>query len=148
MYSSKIEIDGNGILSSNIWSATFINYNEDVNIDHIFTYGIFRWETPSWTTIVKLIDFRCLELHTDNYVTFYNNYQCIMDKIDTIILSENNSNKDELCTICLNKLSTNTILHRYPCNHFFHKICSIKWLINKIDNKSCPVCRNDIYITK
>ena len=148
IYSSEIDNCSHNTLSSNIWSATFIRYNEDVHIDHVFTYGIFKWETPSWTTIVKLIDFRGLELHTDNYITFYNNYQCIINDIDIIMLSESNINKDELCTICLNKLSTNTILHKYPCNHLFHKICSIKWLINKINNKSCPVCRNDIYITK
>ena len=147
-YVSKIENYNNTLLSTNSWTATFIDYNDDINLDYIFTYGVFYWKTPSWITTVKLIDFRKLNLLTDNYITFYNNYQCIIKNIKILMLLENNTYKDDLCAICLNKLSTNTILHKYPCNHLFHKICSIKWLINKINDKSCPVCRNDIYITK
>ena len=55
--------------------------------------------------------------------------------------SETRHNNDEKCTICTSEFNSNTDIITLPCNHFFCKECTIRWL--KI-NKQCPICRCDI----
>ena len=49
--------------------------------------------------------------------------------------SEQN-NTTEVCTICLELVSTNE--RRLQCNHVFHENCINRWLSRRSD---CPVCR-------
>lgn len=49
--------------------------------------------------------------------------------------------EDDRCTICSTEYNSNTDIITLPCQHFYCKNCTIKWL--KI-NKQCPICRQDI----
>ena len=55
----------------------------------------------------------------------------VMDEIDL-------NNKDEICSICQEKIEKGVVLY---CNHIFHKKCLCEW--NSI-SMTCPLCRKDL----
>ncbi|KAK9767639.1 hypothetical protein K7432_002405 [Basidiobolus ranarum] len=54
-------------------------------------------------------------------------------------------NGDEICTICLEKLTDpehhNYVVRAMPCGHMFHQKCIFSWLdlVN-----ACPLCRSEL----
>ena len=51
------------------------------------------------------------------------------------------------CSICLDKINPNEFIRELYCDHYFHKKCIDKWLINmskKSENINCPICRCQI----
>jgi len=50
----------------------------------------------------------------------------------------NNTDEENLCSICLERFEINETLRRYPCSHLFHQTCSDRWLK---ENNVCPICR-------
>ena len=52
---------------------------------------------------------------------------------------EKNSENEEECIICTEKMTTG---RRLECNHSFHLICLSKWFEN--GHNSCPICRTEI----
>jgi hypothetical protein len=52
--------------------------------------------------------------------------------------SNNNSEINETCSICLENLNSNPVHELPECKHKFHSSCLITWL--RINN-GCPMCR-------
>lgn len=52
-------------------------------------------------------------------------------------------NSKEECSICLR--GKNVVTKKFTCPHVFHKICIEGWLEK---DRSCPVCRNTIFVAK
>nr|XP_043630225.1 probable E3 ubiquitin-protein ligase XERICO [Erigeron canadensis] len=50
------------------------------------------------------------------------------------------------CSVCLVEFKPNSEINRLSCGHVFHKSCLEKWL--KYWNVTCPLCRNDMMMTK
>jgi len=50
-------------------------------------------------------------------------------------------NKNDSCSICLDKLTSNVI--KLKCNHIYHKGCIMPWLK---ESNSCPLCREEIIL--
>ena len=48
------------------------------------------------------------------------------------------------CNICFENFKTNEYKREVICGHDFHKKCIDTW-INKYDNFSCPVCRENVF---
>ncbi len=48
----------------------------------------------------------------------------------------------EVCSVCLSQFSSEEVLIRLPCDHFFHEACISRWLLQ---DSSCPQCRFDLY---
>ena len=46
--------------------------------------------------------------------------------------------KDLECCICSDNLADSSLITRLECNHAYHEMCVMKWLLT---NDSCPVCR-------
>ena len=46
---------------------------------------------------------------------------------------------DDLCTICLNSLSSDEVYNIPECSHIFHTNCIIPWFRK---NSTCPCCRS------
>uniref|UniRef100_A0A8C1PKZ0 RING-type E3 ubiquitin transferase n=1 Tax=Cyprinus carpio TaxID=7962 RepID=A0A8C1PKZ0_CYPCA len=55
--------------------------------------------------------------------------------------SEEESDVDEKCTICLSMLEDGEDVRRLPCMHLFHQVCVDQWLAT---SRKCPICRVDI----
>tara|TARA_Y100000022_G_C12947029_1_gene238597 strand:- start:41 stop:397 length:357 start_codon:yes stop_codon:yes gene_type:complete len=59
------------------------------------------------------------------------------------IIDNNNlkqiKNLNEICIICMEEGNKKFI--KLNCEHFFHKKCLKKWIIN---NNSCPLCRTEV----
>ncbi len=55
-------------------------------------------------------------------------------------IHENLINPDEVCDICLDKLSNKVLLCKM-CNHYFHEDCIYNWLRIAVCC-NCPLCRN------
>ena len=49
--------------------------------------------------------------------------------------------KENKCCICYKNIGKQNVIIT-NCNHTFHSTCLLKWT-NK--NKSCPLCRNNLY---
>jgi hypothetical protein len=81
-------------------------------------------------------------IYNEDYYQTPDNYNdtTILQKY---IINDTNDNKDsnDLCSICIDNFSNNTII-KLKCNHKFHYDCFIPWIENK--NNSCPLCRNII----
>ena len=56
----------------------------------------------------------------------------------------NNYTNNEKCGICQELLSNKQSYKLSPCNHEFHTECIVQWF--RLDNNSCPYCRDDGYI--
>jgi len=74
----------------------------------------------------------------------------LLNQIETHKLNSENFKeicKDEECVICLNKFSIDDTVKVLTCKtkHVFHGNCIEKWLEN---NKACPTCRNEDFLTK
>ena len=56
---------------------------------------------------------------------------------------ENKHNPDienDICPICIESFENDIV--EYPCGHWFHPGCSLKWLGDRNDgNLKCPTCR-------
>ena len=49
--------------------------------------------------------------------------------------------KEDKCPICLQEYKGADIIKEFPCNHIFHKKCTLKWLEK---SNVCPLCKYDI----
>lgn len=58
-----------------------------------------------------------------------------------VFLTINNDNNNDICPICIDHFTLNSIYRKLTCNHTFHIKCIDKWFIN---NNKCPLCRNSI----
>ena len=69
----------------------------------------------------------------DNLVMYY-------DENNELQVTNNTENNDK-CGICQDLLSNKQVHQLDPCNHIFHTECIVNWF--RLDNDSCPYCRND-----
>lgn len=51
------------------------------------------------------------------------------------------TDKDEMCCICLEKYSEKDTITTLPCGHFFHHDCIKPWLQDQ--QRCCPICKRD-----
>ena len=59
---------------------------------------------------------------------------------ENIININNNCNKENYCSICLNDNLNDIFIYKTNCSHIFCKECLDKWF--KKGKDSCPLCRN------
>ena len=59
-------------------------------------------------------------------------------KVNEIELKKMKDSNHEKCIICLNDFIINDNIKHFPCSHFFHEDCIIKWFLEK---NSCPLCK-------
>jgi hypothetical protein len=52
-----------------------------------------------------------------------------------------NSNNEEFCVICQDKINKNKIIRTLKCQHSFDLDCIDNWFI---ENKKCPTCNTEI----
>jgi len=64
---------------------------------------------------------------------------------EPVILMKKNYTTDiedmESCPVCLDKYNEDEELVELDCHHYYHEKCIKDWLIN---NRSCPMCREDV----
>lgn len=65
----------------------------------------------------------------------------LINTIPTTVVTENLSEEERSCPICLSEMEVGTEVRNLPCNHIFHKGCVDEWL--RV-NASCPTCRFNI----
>ena len=63
--------------------------------------------------------------------------------LENTFIADYNGNEEynTNCPICLDKFSSKVI--KLKCNHIYHKECIRPWLK---ENKSCPMCREEIIL--
>ena len=52
-----------------------------------------------------------------------------------------NSNNEEFCVICQDKINKNKVIRTLKCQHSFDLDCIDNWFI---ENKKCPTCNTEI----
>ncbi len=63
------------------------------------------------------------------------------EKVYPLVFNKICLEKEECCSICLEKLDNHITL---PCKHHFHEKCITEWFNNKQD---CPLCRMKYRLT-
>lgn len=58
--------------------------------------------------------------------------------IDLLNIPTIENKQEHECSICLENIAENEIIHNINCKHRFHRSCL---LISSQNNKSCPLCR-------
>ena len=48
------------------------------------------------------------------------------------------------CPICMENIKTRCHCTVLPCGHVYHKNCARKWLTEKCERPTCPMCRADV----
>jgi len=48
------------------------------------------------------------------------------------------------CPICMENIKTRCHCTVLPCGHVYHKKCAQKWLTEKCERPTCPMCRADV----
>jgi len=51
----------------------------------------------------------------------------------------------QICPICVECFMPKETYHLLSCNHYFHAHCIEEWLMNDLDELSCPLCRQSQY---
>jgi hypothetical protein len=51
----------------------------------------------------------------------------------------------QICPICVECFMPKETYHLLSCNHYFHSNCIEEWLMNDLDELSCPLCRQSQY---
>jgi hypothetical protein len=73
-----------------------------------------------------------------------NNYELASIALNRVI-AQQKYNNDEQCSICLNSMLNQTVLH-IPCGHIFHNNCiNTVFKSDCLTKYNCPLCRFDIY---
>ena len=66
----------------------------------------------------------------------------VLNKNGDNILNKLRQNKQKnICTICLQRITTDNDINLLSCGHCYHRDCLSQW-IHK--NNVCPLCRHDI----
>jgi len=73
----------------------------------------------------------------------------VIQALDVIIFSNkidtnNWSQSDTRCAICLSEFEENDILFKLKCNHVDHKSCVTDWFRMSLSHAHCPRCRQKI----
>lgn len=76
------------------------------------------------------------------YKMLYKGYT-LMTRDDRYVISQNDD-KDEVCTLCIEKIDKGYMLKRKCCNACYHPRCFHTMLGHENFNRSCPNCRNPI----
>ena len=63
------------------------------------------------------------------------------EKVYPLIFNKIPLEKEEYCSICLEKFDDNNVT--LPCKHHYHENCIIKWFNDKSD---CPLCRMKLQV--
>ena len=122
-----INITSNNIDQTELFNSLYYNSAFSAILHSMFT---------TTTGVVSNIPPPQPSLYTDVVVTTDNDY---LDKLKTIILTENTSDK---CSICMMLLEKDDTILDIECKHNFHKECLLQYL--KDYNHICPICRHEI----
>ena len=88
------------------------------------------------------------ERNNSIFTTYCND--CINQNNNQVISSLNRntslkiSNRNDECSICLQKIKLNQIIRETNCNHDYHAKCLDRWLEEK---SYCPLCKKNLLIT-
>ena len=66
--------------------------------------------------------------------------------MDGLVKIKYKSSEDNICSICLNNMTSTKSSITLPCRHSFHKCCINKDLLHRnlqsSNNYHCPICRS------
>ena len=54
------------------------------------------------------------------------------------------SDRNDECSICLQKITLNQIIRETKCNHNYHAKCLDRWLEERI---FCPLCKKELLVS-
>lgn len=49
------------------------------------------------------------------------------------------------CSVCLEEMTSDQLICKLECGHFYHKDCILAWL-NKTQKNNCPICRKNVEV--
>ena len=87
-----------------------------------------------------------------NYLYYYNNIKNDSEKKSKNIEKEWIYPNDFFCPICINTLNENnnktmgSFWIKFDCNHYIHYKCMYEFLISKMYNKKCPLCKKELIV--
>jgi len=71
-----------------------------------------------------------------SFISYFRRLTSCVFGDDNFTQEDNNSLSD--CPICLEPLTTDTMVQRWTCDHAFHRQCVERW------NRDCPMCRTHV----
>ena len=54
--------------------------------------------------------------------------------------------KAQCCAICIDDFKDKENVRETPCKHIFHEKCIMEWVKTKIEEPTCPQCRQEIAV--
>lgn len=72
----------------------------------------------------------------------FDKFQGLVFENSELSLVLDNPDKIDVCAICLDELEHCKTFVLLTCQHYFHKQCIEKWILEKAN---CPICKREIY---
>ena len=91
------------------------------------------------TEILNSIDFNFQEQFEQQFPQGLVSQNLLNNSNVGVFLTINDNN--DICPICVDNFTLNSIYRKLICNHTFHIKCIDKWFIY---NNKCPLCRNSL----
>lgn len=80
------------------------------------------------------------ELNSDIINQYDNNIMYNLNRNTSLKIS----NRNDECSICLQKITLNQIIRETKCNHNYHVKCLDRWLEERT---FCPLCKKELLVS-
>lgn len=118
-------------------------------MDYIYRSGVLQTEIERLT--IQIREAKNEIKSAEDELTFYEfieemlNFENLSKKEENIKQYKLSNKTEDIitCSICCEDES---LTAKLPCNHYFHYECIHTWIINKINEPTCPNCRHKLVL--